>query len=266
MLKGFFTKNEPAAAPQVIPRHVAIIMDGNGRWAKQRGLPRVEGHRIGVKRVRAVVEEARRLGVRYLTLFCFSTENWQRPDGEVSALMGLFKQYLASELDTMTRNGVRLRALGNIERLPTPVLEALQHAEKSSAHQEGLDLILAISYGGRWEIVEAARKILLEVQQGKRSLEDTLAQLDESFFARYLGLPDVPDPDLLIRTSDESRISNYLLWQLAYSEIIVTPVLWPDFDKTEFLRCLSELAGRQRRFGLTDEQIEAQRAQSAGGT
>ncbi len=234
-----------------LPRHVAIIMDGNGRWAKSRKLPRVEGHRAGGKTVRLVVEESRRLGIRYLTLFAFSTENWNRPKPEVAALMHLFKNYLESELDLMCQNNIRLRAIGDLERLPAAVQETLQSVSAKTASFDGMDLILAVSYGGREELTYAARRIALKVAQGELRAD----QINQGSIAEHLYAPDVPDPDLLIRTSDESRISNFLLWQLAYSEIIVTPVLWPDFKREEYKRCLDEYAGRKRRFGLTDEQL-----------
>ncbi len=241
-------------APKVVPRHVAIIMDGNGRWAKRRFLPRIEGHRNGAKSVRAVVEECRRLGVRHLTLFAFSTENWRRPQDEVGGLMSLFVQHLESELELLLKNDIRLRAMGDTARLPPAVRDMLRRNEERTAGLQGMDLILAVSYGGRDELVQAARKIAAAARDGEL---DPLAITEESF-GRYLYLPDVPDPDLLIRTSDETRISNFLLWQLAYAEIVVSPVLWPDFSRDEFHRCLNVFAGRSRRFGLTQEQVEGE--------
>lgn len=226
-------------------------MDGNGRWAKKRFLPRVEGHRAGAKTVRMVVEESRRLGIRYLTLFTFSSENWNRPKAEVAALMQLFKTYLEKELELLTKNNIRLRAIGNLERLPQDVRETLSSVSKQTEKFDGMDLILAVSYGGREEIVYAARQLAQRAAAKQLDPE----QIDENCFRQSLYAPDIPDPDVLIRSSDENRISNFLLWQLAYSEIIVTPVLWPDFDREEFLRCLQEYAGRNRRFGLTDEQL-----------
>lgn len=239
-------------APKVIPRHVAIIMDGNGRWAKKRFLPRVEGHRHGAKSVRATVEEARRLGVRYLTLFAFSTENWQRPTDEVGGLMQLFVRHLESELDVLLKNGVRLRAMGDIARLPHAVQDLLRRNEERTKHLDGMDLILALSYGGRDEVVQAMKKIGRAIKAGELDPES----ISEDMISGSLYLPDVPDPELLIRTSDETRISNFLLWQLAYAEIVVTPVLWPDFTTDEFHRCLHVFAGRNRRFGRTQEQID----------
>lgn len=235
----------------VVPRHIAIIMDGNGRWARSRFLPRVEGHRAGAKTVRVVVEECRRLGVKYLTLFAFSTENWKRPEDEVSALMKLFRQYLESELEALTKNGIRLRAIGDLSRLPTFVRETLEKSIESSANQTGMQLVLAISYGGREEIVNAARTLCKKAI----SREIDPEKISEADFSGCLYAPDIPDPELLIRTSDENRISNFLLWQLSYAEIVVTPVLWPEFSKEELYRCIGEFSCRDRRFGLTEEQI-----------
>jgi undecaprenyl diphosphate synthase len=247
-------KGGTAARPalKVIPKHVAIIMDGNGRWAKKRFLPRVEGHRNGAKSVRSTVEEARRLGVRYLTLFAFSTENWHRPTDEVGGLMQLFLRHLESELEVLLKNGVRLRAMGDIERLPQAVQDLLRRNEERTKHLDGMDLILAVSYGGRDELVQAMKKIGRAIKAGEVDPES----ITEEMVSRSLYLPDVPDPELLIRTSDETRISNFLLWQLAYSEIVVTPVFWPDFTTDEFHRCLHVFAGRNRRFGRTQEQID----------
>lgn len=241
--------------PKVLPQHVAIIMDGNGRWAKRRFLPRIEGHRNGAKTVRMIVEECRKLGIRYLTLFAFSTENWKRPEQEVGGLMHLFVQHLESELDLLLKNGVRLRAMGNLDRLPAAVRELLQRNEEKTAHLVGMDLILAVSYGGRDEIVQATRKIAQQISEGTLTLDE----ITEETVSSNLFLKGVPDPDLLIRTSDENRISNFLLWQLAYAEIVVSPLLWPEFSRDEFIRCLQQFAGRSRRFGLTQEQIETEK-------
>jgi undecaprenyl diphosphate synthase len=238
--------------PKVLPRHMAIIMDGNGRWARKRFLPRIEGHRNGAKTVRMVVEEARRLGIRHLTLFAFSTENWRRPEEEVGGLMHLFVQHLESELELLLKNDIRLRAMGNLARLPVAVRELLQRNEERTKHLTGMDLILAVSYGGRDELVQGVRSIGRRIQSGELSPND----VTEELISQSLYLPDVPDPDLLIRTSDETRISNFLLWQLAYSEIVVSPQLWPDFSRDELYRCLHTFAGRDRRFGLTQEQVK----------
>jgi undecaprenyl diphosphate synthase len=239
-----------ARAPSVIPRHVAVIMDGNGRWAKQRFLPRVEGHRNGARTVRMIVEEARRLGIRYLTLFAFSTENWGRPEDEVGGLMKLFVQYLESEVELLLKNSVRLRAMGDLSRLSGTVQDALKRCEERTKHLDGMDLIIAVSYGGRGELVDAFRKIAESVKAGV--IEP--GEITEHVISESLYLPEIPHPDLLIRTSNEQRISNFLLWQLAYSEIVVSPLLWPDFSRDEFHRCLHVFAGRNRRFGLTQEQ------------
>jgi undecaprenyl diphosphate synthase len=230
---------------------MAIIMDGNGRWAKKRFLPRLEGHRNGAKTVRMVVEEARRLGIRHLTLFAFSTENWRRPEDEVGGLMHLFVQHLESELELLLKNDIRLRAMGNLSKLPPAVRALLERNEERTKHLTGMDLILAVSYGGRDELVQGFRKLGKAIQAGQLDPES----ITEEVVSSSLYLPDVPDPDLLIRTSDETRISNFLLWQLAYAEIVVSPQLWPDFSRDELYRCLNVFAGRNRRFGLTQEQV-----------
>jgi undecaprenyl diphosphate synthase len=235
-----------------IPRHVAIIMDGNGRWARDRGRSRLDGHRAGAKRVRDVVEACAERGVRYLTLFSFSSENWNRSRDEVNALMKLFRRYLDSELESLTGNNIRLRAVGDLSRLPFTVQEALTRDIERTKGNDGLDLILAISYGGREEIVNAARTLARQVQDGEIAPEE----ITEERFSSSLWTRDIPDPDLLIRSSGEMRISNFLLWQLAYSEIVVIPEYWPEFDETILQRCLDEYAGRERRFGLTSEQVE----------
>jgi undecaprenyl diphosphate synthase len=249
------SRHTEAQVPSNLPRHVAIIMDGNGRWAKKRFMPRIEGHRNGARSVRMVVEECRRLGIRYLTLFAFSTENWRRPEAEVGGLMHLFVQYLESELKLLLDNDIRLRAMGDRTRLPASVRGLLERTEEKTKDLKGMDLILAVSYGGRDEIIQAVRTIARKAEKGELSPDS----ISEDNFSQYLYLPDVPDPDLLIRTSEENRISNFLLWQLAYAEIIVSPVMWPDFSLDEFYRCLNVFAGRNRRFGLTQEQIESAR-------
>ena len=243
-----------------VPRHIAVIMDGNGRWARGRGLPRIEGHRAGAKSVRRVVEECRRLGVRYLTLFSFSTENWQRSADEVGGLMKLFKRYLDSELSTLNDNGVRLRAIGDLQRLPGFVRDSLQRTMELTQNNDGMDLILAVSYGAREEIVHAAKEIAARAAEGKLSPQE----VDEELFASCLWTSDVPDPDLLIRTSGEMRISNFLLWQLAYSEIVISPLFWPDFDEAALKESIAEYQSRERRFGMTTEQIKLLRGSGAG--
>ena len=246
-------------APAAIPRHLAIIMDGNGRWAQERSLRRLEGHRAGGKTVRMIVEESRRLGIRYLTLFSFSTENWLRPEEEVSGLMSLFLSYLESEVDLLLKNQVRLRAIGDLARLPAKVRDMLNRVMEQTRSMEGMDLVLAVSYGGRDEIVSAARTLARRAAQGELNPD----AIDAAMVGSCLYAPDIPDPDLLLRTSNEFRISNFLLWQLAYTEIVVSPLRWPEFSKDEFYRCLSEFAARDRRFGLTGEQLAAGRP--AGG-
>ena len=241
---------DPHLLPE-IPRHVAIIMDGNGRWAKSRLLPRIEGHRAGAKTVRMVVEESRRAGIRYLTLFSFSTENWLRPQEEVSALMKLFEQYLEIELSKLVENDIRLRAVGDLERLPESVRSILDRVMQTTAGHQGMDLILAVSYGGRSELVHAVRAIARAIEQGRLSSDEITPET----ISGCLYAPDVPDPDLLIRTSSEHRISNFLLWQMAYTEFVVSELNWPEFSRDEFMRCLQEFAKRKRRFGRTGEQV-----------
>lgn len=228
-----------------LPRHVAIIMDGNGRWAQRRGLSRVEGHKRGKKAVRTLVEVSRDLGLAYLTLYAFSTENWQRPSREVQALMRLLHMYLRTELARMMRYNIRLQAIGRLDLLPTSVRRALEQVVRATEKNTGLTVILAVSYGAREEIVHAARMIAQEVAQG--NLDP--GQIDESHLTEYLWTREVPDPDLLIRTGGEMRLSNFLLWQLAYTELYVTETLWPDFGRTEFIRALTEYQSRERRFG-----------------
>lgn len=234
-----------------VPRHVAVIMDGNGRWARKRLLPRIEGHRAGAKTLRAVVEESRRIGVRYLTVFAFSTENWQRPKDEVGALMKLLEHHLRSEIRELCSNGVRLRAIGELSALSDRLRGILHEAEQESAHCRDLDLLLALSYGGRRELVHAAQQLAQRVREGTLRPEE----IDEACVSGALYAPDVPDPDVLIRTSGECRISNFLLWQLAYAEIVITPTLWPELGKSEYVSCLREYSRRVRRYGLTDEQL-----------
>jgi len=235
----------------LLPRHVAIIMDGNGRWAERRGLDRIEGHRAGIESVRAVVRAAHELGVGQLTLYAFSTENWNRPRREVDALMALLEHYLEAELDELDRNGIQLRAMGRLERLPASVRAKLEQAICRTRGNREMVVLFALSYGGRTEIVDAARRIATEAQQGRLDPE----QLDEKVFAAYLYAPDLPAPDLLIRTGGEWRISNFLLWQMAYSEIHVTPVMWPDFRKGDLVDALLWYQNRERRYGLTSAQV-----------
>jgi undecaprenyl diphosphate synthase len=221
-------------------------MDGNGRWAKQRHLPRVEGHRNGVESVRAVVRAAGEAGVKYLTLYAFSVENWNRPKDEVDTLMRYLARFLKGEIGELNRNNVRLDAIGQIYRLPEFVQEQLQKTKTALARNSGLTLILALSYGGRTEIVEGARSIAQKVRDGQ--LEP--AEINEQLLSQHLYTASYPDPDLLIRTSGEMRISNFLLWQISYAELVVTPTLWPDFRKPQFFEALEEYTRRHRRFGL----------------
>jgi undecaprenyl diphosphate synthase len=239
----------PTLSPQAqatIPTHVAIIMDGNGRWAKERRLPRVEGHRHGVESVRSIVRAAGEAGIKYLTLYSFSVENWNRPKDEVDTLMKYLARFLKSEIAELNRNNVRLDAIGQIYRLPEFVQEQLQRTKAALAKNSGLTLILALSYGGRTEIVEAARSMAQKVKEGR--LEP--AEINEQLLSQHLYTSSYPDPDLLIRTSGEMRISNFLLWQISYAELVVTPTLWPDFHKPQFFEALEEYTRRHRRFGL----------------
>jgi undecaprenyl diphosphate synthase len=228
-------------------------MDGNGRWARKRSLPRHAGHRAGVKSVRAIVENAARHGVEYLTLFAFSSENWRRPEEEVGMLMSLFLEALRREVADLHKNDVRLRFIGERRRLDAKLNERIASAEALTADNTGLRLQVAVAYGGRWDIVEAARRIAELVAAGDLSADS----VDEAAFAAELQLGSAPDPDLLIRTGGEQRISNFLLWNLAYAELWFTDVLWPDFGETEFEAALAHYARRQRRYGHTGEQLEA---------
>jgi len=227
------------------PVHVAIIMDGNGRWARARGLPRTAGHRRGAESVRSAVESARELGVSYLTLYGFSSENWKRPAREVDDLMGLLRLYLRSEIKELKRNGVRVRVIGDRERLPADIVELIEGAESGTVVNTGLTLIVALSYGARAEITAAARRIAEDVKAG--ILESDA--VDEDAFERYLSTSGIPDPDLLIRTSGEQRLSNFLLWQCAYAELVFVDTLWPDFSRDDFEDAILEFRRRERRYG-----------------
>jgi undecaprenyl diphosphate synthase len=229
------------------PRHVAVIMDGNGRWAKARGMPRIAGHRSGAEAVRRTVTAAAELGIAYLTLFGFSSENWKRPVGEVDDLMGLLRHYLRREIAELHRNGVRLNVIGERSRLADDIVTLITNAEALTAGNAGLRLTVALSYGGRAEIVRAARDIAWLASSGKL----VPADIDEDLFARHLLTADMPDPDLVIRTSGEQRISNFLLWQTAYSELVFTDTLWPDFGKNDLEKALREYHGRERRYGAS---------------
>jgi len=238
----------PPLSPQAkasLPRHVAVIMDGNGRWAKARGLPRIEGHRQGAESARTIIRAAGELGVKYLTLYAFSAENWNRPKDEVDALMKYLVHYLKSETPELHKNNVRLEVIGQIYRLPENVQEHLRKSIATLSRNNGLTLVMALSYGSRIEIVDAVRRIGEEVERGK--LEP--ADITEEVVSQHLWTRNIPDPDLLIRTSGEMRVSNFLLWQISYAELVVTPTLWPDFRKPQFYAALEEYTRRHRRFG-----------------
>ncbi|MBM3876148.1 MAG: isoprenyl transferase [Verrucomicrobia bacterium] len=242
------SSHSPQLSPQAkaaVPTHVAIIMDGNGRWAKQRMLPRVEGHRQGVEAVCATVRACGELGIKYLTLYAFSVENWNRPKDEVAMLMSLLLRFIKSEITELQKHNVRLEVIGQIYRLPEPVQEQIRKAQASLAKNTGLTLILALSYGGRQEIIEGVRAI---AEKARRGTIDP-AEINEQVISQHLDTRHWPDPDLLIRTSGEMRVSNFLLWQISYTELVVTPTLWPDFRKQHLFEALEEFTRRHRRFG-----------------
>ena len=228
-----------------LPEHVAIIMDGNGRWAKQKGLQRVRGHQKGAEAVREIVTASREMGIEWLTLYAFSEENWKRPRLEVQALMKLLKRFLKKELNEMQENRIRLRTIGRTENIPLDTRQILLDTIEKTAHNTGMTLTLALSYGSRQEMVDACKKIAHMIKSGEKTVE----AIDESLISGCLYTAEMPDPDLLIRTSGEYRISNFLLWQLSYAELYITPTLWPDFGKEEYLRALEEYQRRERRFG-----------------
>ena len=234
-----------------LPKHVAVIMDGNGRWAKQRNLDRSMGHVEGVNTVRQITEIASEIGVKYLTLYTFSTENWNRPQAEVDALMNLIVVAIERETPDLIKNNVRLTMMGDIDRMPEFASTRLRKCMEETSHCTGLTLILALSYSSRWEIVEACKSIAERVKKGDLQLDD----IDDGVFSGSLTTKDIPDPDLLIRTAGDLRISNYLLWQIAYSELYFTPTLWPDFSKKDFCNAIVEYQTRERRFGKTSEQL-----------
>ncbi len=234
-----------ALDPERLPAHIAIIMDGNGRWAKQRNLPRVAGHKAGIEPVRVTVETCARLGVRALTLYAFSTENWKRPRSEVDTLWRLLRVYLRRELPELVRNNIRLRVIGRVQVLPPAVQKGLMEAVEALAGNDGLEVNLALNYSGRAELVDAVNSVLNEAQKKRRGL----VEIDEQAIAAHLYTAGLPDPDLLIRTSGEMRISNFLLWQIAYAELYVTETLWPDFSRADLLRAILDYQRRDRRFG-----------------
>ncbi len=234
-----------------LPRHIAVIMDGNGRWAKQHGKPRVFGHRNGVKSVRETTEAAAEIGVEYLTLYAFSTENWNRPRIEVNALMTLLVETLRKELDTLNKNNIRLQAIGDLSQLPPKTHKALLEGIENTKNNTRMTLILALNYSAKWEIVEASKRLATQVGQGTLKAED----IDETVFANALSTSGIPDPELLIRSSGETRLSNFLLWQLAYAELYFTPIFWPEFRKENLYKAIVDYQNRERRFGKISEQI-----------
>lgn len=234
-----------------LPKHIAIIMDGNGRWAKKKSLNRISGHVRGVDAVREVVTACRELGIKILTLYAFSIENWKRPKEEVNALMGLLKDYLLKERGEMIQNGIRLSVIGRLEDLPRDVQEILNETMRLTQECDGMVLNLALSYGGRSEILHAVQRLLSDLRKKKIKPEE----INQERFSQYLWTGGLSDPDLLIRTSGEFRISNFLLWQIAYTELYVTETLWPDFDRNELLKAIADYQSRERRFGLTSEQL-----------
>lgn len=236
-----------------LPKHVAVIMDGNGRWAEKRAKPRYAGHRAGVTPVRMIVEKSAEAGLDYLTLFAFSSENWRRPPEEVSRLMGLFFDVLRKEIDELDRNNVRIRFVGQVESLSERLQKRMQAAVERTASNTGLNLIIAVAYGGRWDITHAMRSIAERVDTGELAVND----IDQDVVSGAMALSGIPDPDLLIRTGGERRISNFLLWNLAYSELYFCDCLWPEFDESEFRAALEYFARRQRRYGKTAKQLGA---------
>jgi undecaprenyl diphosphate synthase len=244
--------SDPARTlPATVPRHLAVIMDGNGRWAQQRGLPRPAGHREGVKAARRLVEACTERGIEVLTLFAFSSENWKRPAAEVSLLMELFRSVLRTEAERLYRNNVRLRLIGERSALPEKLQYQVRLVEARTAANTGLTLAVAVNYGGRWDLLQAIRRLLAEARD--RGLDPE--ELDPERLRQYLSLGDLPEPDLFIRTGGEHRISNFLLWQLAYTELYFTDRLWPDFEAADLDAALDDFAARQRRFGMTAEQV-----------
>lgn len=236
-----------------IPRHIAIIMDGNGRWAKKKGAMRIFGHRHAIQAVKDAIEGAENLGVEYLTLFSFSTENWSRPQEEVNALMELLVKTITDEVPMMMKNNIRLQSIGDIDSLPKSAYDKLAEAKKTTSKNTGLTVILALSYSGQWELTQAARHIAQKVSEGKLKLEDITQQV----MSDHLETRGIPDPELMIRTSGEYRLSNFLLWQLAYTELYFTPVLWPDFRREHLIAAIQDFQKRERRFGMTGEQVKS---------
>ncbi len=236
-----------------IPEHVAIIMDGNGRWAKQRGLERWEGHKEGVETVRRVIDAAGNAGIKYLTLYAFSMENWNRPKEEVDVLMGLMVDAIVAETDNLMKEGIRVRAIGNLTDLPDKVHQKLNGLIEKTASNHNLTVVIALSYGARWEIVNAAKQLIKDCRSGKVEDIESVTEMD---FSGYLTTAGIPDPDLLIRTSGECRLSNFLLWQLAYTELYFLDKFWPDFEKEDLYLAVRNFQKRERRFGMTGEQLK----------
>lgn len=246
MIKSLFKKNKDVVDESLkIPEHIAIIMDGNGRWAKQRNLPRNMGHKSGGENVKTITKASSNLGVKYLTLYAFSTENWNRPEQEVSGLMDLLVFFLKNELEELHENHVRVRAIGDISKLPDKTRKVLEDSIEKTKNNSGLHLILALNYGSRNEITNAVKHIIKDVQDQKITLEN----VDESCISAYLDTADIPDPDLMVRTSGELRLSNYLLWQMAYTEFYFTDVYWPDYNEEELMKSIEAYSNRKRRFG-----------------
>lgn len=240
-------------SPELLPKHIAIIMDGNGRWAKAQGKPRVFGHKNGVAAVRKTISTAARLGVKAVTLFAFSSENWRRPEDEVGVLMELFITVLSTEVKKLHKNGLRLRVIGDTKRFSERLQKKIAQAEALTADNSGMVINIAANYGGKWDITEAAKQIALQVQQGELAVDE----IDESLITQHLTMADLPEVDLLIRTSGECRISNFMLWQLAYAEIYFTPIYWPEFNEDSLVEAISWFIERERRFGCTGEQVKA---------
>lgn len=237
---------------EVLPRHIAIVMDGNGRWAKRKHLPRLAGHKAGTESVKTIIRCCLEKKIPVLSLFAFSSENWQRPEQEVSYLMGLFLTTLEKEIETLNKYGICLRVVGDRSRLNLKLQEQITKTEEITKTNKALTLVLAISYGGRWDIVEATRQIAKAVKENNLGIED----INESLVSHYLSMSDLPEPDLFIRTSGEQRISNFFLWQISYAELYFTELAWPEFTEEAFNQALSDFAKRKRRFGVTDEQLE----------
>ncbi|NVJ85483.1 MAG: isoprenyl transferase [Algoriphagus sp.] len=236
-----------------IPKHIAIIMDGNGRWARKKGAMRIFGHRNAIQAVKDAIEGAENLGVKYLTLFSFSTENWSRPQEEINGLMELLVKTITDEVPMMMKNNIRLESIGDLDSLPPTAYDKLMEAKKITCQNDGLTVILALSYSGQWEITQATKRIAQKISEGKLKVED----INQQLVADHLETAGIPDPELMIRTSGEYRISNFLLWQLAYTELHFTPVLWPDFRREHLVAAILDYQKRERRFGKTGEQIKS---------